>query len=272
MKKIYLVLAMCAMMSMFGFSANAKETININGSTTVLPIMQSAVESYMAANPNVVMELSGTGSGNGIKALAENATDIAMASRDIKDKEVKLAKSKGIEPNRIVVAIDALIPVVNPANPVKDLTIDQLSAIFQGKVTNWKELGGEDMPIAVMSRDTSSGTYETWADLVMKKKRVSPRALTQASNGAVVQEISKNKNAIGYIGIGYVNDSVKALSIAGVMPTAENAASRKWPLARDLYVFTKGQPTGTIGDFIAFLLDPNKGQKAVSQVGFVPVK
>ncbi len=250
--------------------ALAKEDVVINGSTTVLPVIQKTAEAYMAQNKDVALAISGGGSGNGIKALIDNLCNIAMASRDISKKEIALAEKKGIKPNRIVVAIDALIPVVHPKNPVKDLSVEQLKGIYTGKIKNWKEVGGPDKPIAVFSRDTSSGTYETWQEKILGKDRVAPSALLQASNGAVVQGISKNELAIGYIGFGYVNDSVKVLSIAGLLATPETALSGKWPIARELYLFTNGTPAGATKGFIDYVLSA-AGQKLVKEVGFIPL-
>ena len=147
--------------------AMAAQQVVINGSTTVLPVVQKAGESFMASHPDVELSISGGGSGNGIKALIEKQCDIAMSSRDIKEKEVEAAKKNGVTPNRVVVAIDAIVPVVNPANPVAALTTAQLRDIYAGKITNWKELGGQDGKIVVISRDTSSGTFECWQELFM---------------------------------------------------------------------------------------------------------
>ncbi len=251
--------------------AFAKEEIVINGSTTVLPVMQKAAESYMAINNDVDLVLSGGGSGNGIKALIDGLTIIAMSSRDMKDNEREQAKKKGVDPVRIAVAVDALLPVVHPSNPVRSLTLEQLRGIYSGEITNWKQVGGPDKTIAVISRDTSSGTYESWNDLVMNKVKVAPSALLQASSGAVVQAVSKNPNAIGYVGFGYLDKSVKGLDIGTIKATAQAALSREWPVARELFVFTNGQPTGNTQKFIEYLLDPQKGQKAVAEVGFIPL-
>lgn len=252
--------------------AGAATDVIINGSTTVLPVVQKAGEAFMAANPSVALAISGGGSGNGIKALTDGLCQVAMSSRDMKANEKALAESKNVKPVRIAVAVDALVPVVHPSNGVKDLSREQLADIYMGKIKNWKEVGGADARIVVISRDTSSGTYETWEEMVMKKQKVAPSALLQASNGAVVQTVSKNKNAIGYIGFGYLDKSVKKLNVGGMEATPATALSRQWPIARELYVFTNGEPQGAVKDFIAFLVDPKKGQKLVQEVGFIPLE
>lgn len=270
MKRIVLA-SLLAQACLLPARAEAADEIVINGSTTVLPIMQKVSESYMAANPNVHIALSGGGSGNGIKALLDGLADVAMSSRDIKPSEKELAAKKGVQPVRTAVAIDALVPVVNPKNAVAALSLAQLKDIYTGKIANWKEVGGADAPIVVVSRDTSSGTYETWESLVMKKAKVMPRALLQASNGAVEQAVATNPNAIGYVGLGYLAPSIKGLRIGAVAASADTALSGEWPLSRELYVFTNGEPAGAAGALVRYLLDPAKGQKAVREVGFVPL-
>ena len=253
-------------------SGAAQEEVIINGSTTVLPVMQKAGEAFMAANPGINLAISGGGSGNGIKALNEGLCDIAMASRDIKSSEVEQGRAKGVEPVRTAVAVDALVPVVHPENPVGNLSVEQLRGIYAGSITNWKEVGGADSAIVVISRDTSSGTYEIWADIIMKKEKVAASALMQASNGAVAQAVAKNKKAVGYIGFGYLNGSLKKVNVNGVEATPATALAREWPIARELYIFTNGQPAGAAKRLVDFLLDPQKGQKAVSEVGYIPLQ
>lgn len=251
--------------------AVAAETVVIKGSTTVLPIAQAAAEAFMKKRPDINISLSGGGSGDGIKALIDKSTDIANSSRDMKPEEVKLARERGVDPVAHRVAIDAIVPIVHPTNPITDLTIEQLSLIYQGKITNWKEVGGADKKIVVISRDTSSGTYETWEQKVLHKAKVTPRAQLQASNGAIVQAVSKNKYAVGYIGIGYLNKAVKGLKVAGVQASAQTALSGQYPIARPLFMFTNGQPKGATAEYIKFLLSP-EGQKIVKKEGFVPLK
>ncbi|KHK03627.1 PstS family phosphate ABC transporter substrate-binding protein [Desulfovibrio sp. TomC] len=266
MKKLIGIVAVFLLMAS---TALADTSIKVDGSTTVLPIMQKVVEAYMKAHPDVKISVSGGGSGNGIKALIDGATDIAMASRAIEPKEIDLAKSKNITPTQTVCAIDAIVPIVNPANKLGEITLAQLKDLYMGKVTSWKDLGGEG-PVVVISRDTSSGTYETWEGLVMKKERVFPGALMQASNGAVVQAVSKNKNAMGYVGIGYLDASTKGLKVDGIEPTPENAKSKKYPISRELYIYTNGAPAGAAKGLVDFLLSAD-GQKLVKEAGFVPL-
>ena len=249
---------------------HAAQSIVIKGSTTVLPIAQAALEAYMKANKNVQISLSGAGSGDGIKALIDKTTDIANSSREIKKEEISLAETKGVKPVTHVVAYDALLPVVHPKNKVKDLSTDQLSQIYQGKITNWKEVGGEDLKIVVISRDSSSGTFESWDHFVMKKAKVAPQAQMLASNGAIVTAIAKNRYAIGYLGIGYVNKSVKPLQVNGVTASIATALSKEYPMSRELYMYTDGDAKGDVAKYIAFVKSA-EGQKIVVREGFVPL-
>jgi len=267
--KCFIVLALAFMFLIAGM-VHAGNLV-IKGSTTVLPIAQKVAEAYMKENPDVKISISGGGSGNGIKALIDGTTDIADSSRFIKDKEVALAVEKGRYPVPFAVAYDCIVPIVHPSNSMKNITLDQLKDVYMGKIKNWKEIGGPDLKIVVVSRDTSSGTYEVWESKVMNKERVYPGALLQASNGAVVQAVSKNKNAIGYIGIGYVNQSVKPLTANSIIGSAKTTLDGTYPISRALYMFTQGWPSGDILNFINYVLHPQKGQKYVEEAGFVPL-
>ena len=172
-KKVVFALAAFVLMSGVSF---ANQSIVIKGSTTVLPVAQGTLEAFMKKNPGVQMSLSGGGSGEGVKALIDKTTDIATSSREIKKEEIALAETKGVKPMAHVVAYDAIIPIVHPKNKVSNLSIDQLSQIYQGKITNWNEVGGEDLKIVVISRDSSSGTFESWDHFVMKKAKVTPKS------------------------------------------------------------------------------------------------
>lgn len=269
MRKSAIAMAIAATLSLTG-SAFANNLV-LNGSTTVLPIAQSAAEKFMEANPGISVTVSGGGSGNGIKAIIDGTTDVANSSRFIKDSEVKAAVEKGTYPVPFAVAMDALIPVVHPSNPIKDISIEQLRKVYTGEFTNWKELGGEDAKIAVVGRDTSSGTYEVWDEKVMNKERVTPRALVVASNGAMVQTVAKNKLALGYIGVGYINDSIKTLPVEGIEGNMRTVLDGEFPVSRYLYMFTRGWPEGNALKFINFVLS-DAGQEIVGKTGYIPLR
>lgn len=269
MRKNYLISLLALSAMAVSASSMAKENVTVSGSTTVLPVMQKISEHLMQKDPSIVIELSGGGSGNGIKALNEQLTQIAMSSRKIKDKEMKAAEEKGVKPFEIPVAVDAIVPIVNPKNSLKNLSLDDLRKIYKGEIKNWKEVGGPDAPIVLVSRDTSSGTFETWESLVMKNQRVSPRALLQSSNGTVVQTVSRNPNAIGYVGLGYVVPIIKAVEINGIKATPETAKNGKWPLSRDLYLYTNHQPQGAVKKVTDFCLS-EEGRSLIKEVGFIP--
>lgn len=272
MKKLICTLALMAV-TMFVPSAFASQIV-MDGSTTVLPFAQAAAERFMKQNPGIKFSVSGTGTGNGFKSLADGSAQIANASRFIKDSEIKTCMDKKVYPVPFAVALDCMVPVVHPSNPVKSLTRDQLKDIYSGKVTNWKQVGGKDSPIVVVGRDTSSGTYGTWQEMIMDKggkTRVTPRAQVTASSGAMMTAVSQNKNAIGYEGMGYVSKSVKAVAVDGIPASPAGARSGKYPLARYLYMFTNGWPEGGVLDFINFMLS-NAGQKIVNSTGFVSLQ
>jgi len=265
-------LALAMTMVLGAGPALAEESITITGSTTVLPIAQKAAEVYMGKNPGVRISVAGTGSGDGIKSVIDSTADIGDASRDMKKKEIALAKKKGVTPKKNVVALDCIVPVVNPVNPVSDLSLAQLKDIYAGKIKNWKAVGGNDKVIVVVSRDSSSGTFEVWNKRVLGKKvRVRPDAQLQASNGAVAQAVAGNKYAIGYVGIGYLNPKLKGLTVGGVKASAKTAMDKSYPIARGLYMFTDSSPKPAVKKFIAFVMGP-EGQKIAEDEGFVPVK
>jgi phosphate transport system substrate-binding protein len=271
MKRIGLLLSV-SILAAFAFAGAAfAGDLVIKGSTTVLPIGQAAAEKFMEAHPDTKISVSGGGSGNGIKAIIDQTTDIAMASRFIKDSEVKAAVEAGAYPVPFAVAIDAILPVVHPDNPVKDLTIQQLHDIFAGKITNWKEVGGPDRKILAVTRDTSSGTFEVWEEKIMGGDRIMPSAQVVASNGAMVQSVSGNPAAVGYIGIGYLDSSVKAVTVGGIEGTPETAISGEFPISRYLFMFTAGWPTGETMQFINFVLS-DAGQEIVASTGYVPLR
>lgn len=265
--------ALVAAVALMGSTALASGSLKITGSTTVLPIAKKAVEVFKKKHPKVVISLSGTGSGDGIRAMIDGTADIGNASRDMKAKEVAMAKKKGVTPVRHVVALDCIVPIVNAKNKkIKSLTLAQLKDIYTGKITNWKQLGGKNRAIVVISRDSSSGTFEVWNHKVLKKAHLAKRAQLLASNGAVRAAVAANPYAIGYVGIGYVRGrGIRAVKVNGVMATPAGAKTGSYPIARKLFMFTRGKPTGIVKAFIDFVLS-KKGQMLVKKAGFVPMR
>ncbi|HOF13072.1 MAG TPA: phosphate ABC transporter substrate-binding protein [Spirochaetota bacterium] len=255
---------------MLACKKEAKEKVVVKGSTTVLPIAQRSAEVFYEKN-KVVISLSGTGSGDGIKALIDGSCDIANSSREMHEVELEMAKRKGETIKGVAIAYDMIVPIVHPSNPVGNLTLHQLKAIYEGSVKNWNDVGGNDETIVVISRDSSSGTYEVWESKVMKNVEVRKDALLQASNGAVLSVVARNKKAIGYVGYGYLNDTVKVLFVNSVEPTIPNGKSGKYPIARKLYMYVndvKIKPAAQ--NFIDFILSP-EGQSIVKETGFIPI-
>jgi phosphate transport system substrate-binding protein len=263
---LFSVLFVC---SMIGLSH--AEDLRLDGSTTVLPIAQKAAEVFMKKNPDVKVFVSGSGSGTGIKALLDGTTDIADSSREAKEKEIASGKEKGVVLTAHKIALDGIVPVVHPSMKINDITMEQLRDIYNGKIKSWKELGGPNRPIAVVSRDTSSGTYEVWEEKILKGDRVRPDALLVASNGQAVQTVAQNHYAIGYIGIGYVDKSVKVLKVNGKVATTKSIRDGSWPIARPLFMYTNGKPAGVTAKFINFMLS-KEGQKVVNEVKYVSLK
>ncbi len=246
--------------------------IVIDGSTTVGPIAKAFAEEFMRANPGVNITVSESGSGNGVKSLVNGTCDIADMSRFMKDTEFKAAADAGRMPVAHVVALDGLPVIVHPSNPVKGLTIAQIRDIYTGKITNWNQVGGPNRPIVIISRDTNSGTYETFETLVMKGAAMAGSVEYVGSNGAVRQRVQSTPNAIGYAGLGFVDRTVKALEVNGIAPTAETVIAGDYPISRPLYMFTNGYPElgSPVYKFVTFHLS-KRGQEIIQGIGFVPI-
>lgn len=248
--------------------------ISLKGSDTVLPLAQAEAEEFMIAYPEKSVTVTGGGSGVGIAALIDGEVDIATASREMKADEIEAAKANGINPVEHTIAIDGISVIVNPNNPVSELTFDQLRGIYNGSISNWKDVGGEDSPIAVISRDSSSGTYEYFKEAVLLGDEYRPDALTQPATGGIVGEVSQNPNAIGYIGVAYLDESIKALSLDGgngsEYPSSENIISGAYPLSRPLYFYTDGEPSGLTKEFIDYVMSED-GQSLVLEIGYFPI-
>lgn len=255
-----------------GGTALADESkIVVDGSTTVGPIAKAFAEYYMSLAEGVNITVSESGSGNGAKSLYNGVCDVADMSRFMKDKEWQAAYEKGVKPVPHVVAMDGIAVVVHPSNPIRNLTVEQVRDIYVGKVRNWRELGGPAQEIIVISRDTNSGTYETFESLVMNKEKITSDAEYVGSNGQARQRVLTTPGAVAYVGLGFVK-GVKALSINGIMPTQQTVASGKYPIARPLYMFTNGFPKlGTHLHAFVTLHLTQKGQEIIESIGYVPV-
>lgn len=271
MSKIAKITAVAAL-ALCGAAASAETKIVIDGSTTVGPISKAFADFYKENHSGVNITISESGSGNGVKSLMNNACDIANMSRFMKPAEFKSCVDKGILPVAHVVAFDGLAVVVNPKNPVKALTVSQIADIYTGKISNWKQLGGEDAKIVVVSRDTNSGTYETFNELVLKKAAITKDAEYVGSNGQARTRVNTTKNAIAYVGLGFVDDTVKPLSVEGILPAAKSVSAGKYPIARPLYMFTNGYPKmgSAVYNFVTLQLS-KEGREIVSDLGYIPV-
>jgi len=255
-------------LSSSGCSRDRGRKLVIKGSTTVLPIAQKAAEAFRKTE-KVSISIEGSGSGNGIRALIDGNCDIANASRAMKKKEIARARVNGIRVREIVVAYDMIVPIVHSSNKIVNISMDQLKGIYDGSISNWKQLGGKDSKIVVISRDTSSGTYEVWNKKVMKKGDVRKDALLQASNGTVITTVSKNPRAIGYVGFGYINDQINSLRVDGIAVTLKNGKSGKYPISRKLFMYIdRAKASAQTLGFIDFLTG-KKGQKLVKEAGYI---
>ncbi len=244
--------------------------VSISGSTTVLPISQKTAEAFMDRYPDVRISVGGGGSGVGIAAIIDGTTDIGQSSRAIRDSEINTAAGRGVDVKSYVIAMDGMAVIVNNSNGVNGLTRQQVKDIYTGKISNWSQVGGADAVIVVTSRDSASGTFEAFNELALDKERVRPDALMQASNQAIATTVTQTPAAIGYVGLGYLSDNVKAISVDGTMPSRESVLSGEYKLARSLFMYTDGQPGGAVREYLDFVMGA-EGQKLVEELGFVPV-
>jgi len=265
-------------LTFFAFAfTQTTETLKIKGSDTVLPLSQKEAEVYMKKYPNTRITVTGGGSGVGIASFLDGTTDIAMASRKIKMSEKMKLQEAGKAYKEVVIANDALSAIVNPKNKVSQLTREQLEGIFTGKITNWKEVGGDDEKIVAYSRESSSGTYEFFKEHVMMNKNYGTAILMMPATGAMVQSVSQTKGAIGYIGFAYMDKNVKALKVSYdkgknyVEPTVANAKNKTYPVVRPLQYYYLTKDEKKVKPFIDFILS-EEGQKIVSEVGYITLK
>ncbi|MDR0977421.1 MAG: phosphate ABC transporter substrate-binding protein [Endomicrobium sp.] len=258
-------------------------SIKIKGSDTIVNLIQAWSENFAKQYPTCDVSVTGGGSGTGFASLINKTCDIAMSSREIETEERKLAEKNNVKPVEFKIGIDGLVVLVNKNNPIDKLTIGQLRDIFMGKITNWKEVGGEDLVIVILSRESNSGTHMFFKERVLRnnskdaKDEFSLHSLMMSSSEAICDEVSQNPNALGYTGMGFINDSVKALSVADdnkseyIYPNAENIFNGLYPISRPLYLYTDGVPVSVIKMFIDYSLSKD-GQKVVLDTDFVPVQ
>jgi phosphate transport system substrate-binding protein len=260
---------------------NSSNIVNV-GSDTMVNLALAWAEAYQELHPEISISVTGGGSGTGIAALINGSTDLANASRQMEQEELEEAAARGINPVEHVVAMDAIAVVVNPENPVEGLAIPALSEIFTGGITNWRIVGGEDRPIVLASRESNSGTYMYFLETVVRLGEpdnpalFSPGALLLPSSEIIGLEVATNPNAIGYDGLGYVTPNQKTLAVAVnaygpfVLPTVATVRDGTYPIARPLYVYTRGEPTGAIKEYLDWIMS-DEGQAIVMQLGFVPL-
>jgi phosphate transport system substrate-binding protein len=278
------ILASCASNSSAQAASDSPAAyIENKGSDTIVNLALAWAERYQKTRPAIRISVTGGGSGTGIAALINGTVDIANASRKIKKEEIAEAQAKGIEPVEHIIARDAIAVIVNPKNPVNELTLKQISDIYSGGVTNWSEVGGEDRPIVRLSRETNSGTHVYFLETVLRlgskedKTLFSMDTLLLPSSEGIISEVRDNPNAIGYDGLGYVPKDLKTVAIAKeagapyVLPAIKTVNDKTYPIARDLYMYTNGEPKGAVKEYLDWLLSA-EAQQIVAELGFVPAK
>lgn len=254
-----------------------KQTLTVKGSDTMVQLAQTWAQDFMKVHPEISVTVTGGGSNVGIAALMNKGTDIADASRPMKKEEMDSAKQSGLDVKEFVVGQDALSIIVNKSNPVKDLTLAQLKDIYTGKVTNWKQIGGPDSKIVATGRESSSGSYTFFNEHVLNKEKFAATVMSNPGTSQIVESVAADAGAIGYVGLGYVNDTVKAVPIKkdatapAVLGSSATVLDRSYPLARPLFEYTGGEPTGASKVWLDWVMGP-EGQAIVDKMGFVKVK
>ncbi len=273
-KLIQFLALFCSILLVSGCMAQHEGKLKIIGSDTMVILGQAWAERYMELHTDKTVSVTGGGSGVGITAIIEGGTDVAQSSREIKESEIKRAGANGANPVKTEVAYDGIAIIVNPSNPVDQLTIDQVGAIFKGEIKSWGEMGGSDGPIGIYSRESSSGTYEFMKEHVLKKADYAPSTKYSSGNAAIVESVSQDKTAVGYVGVAYAKqrNDVKILRIAknegpGYLPTKEAVKSGEYPIARSLNFYTNGEPKGEAREFIDFVLSP-EGKAITEELGY----
>jgi phosphate transport system substrate-binding protein len=276
------LVAGCTSSSEVSSAQGSSDYIENKGSDTLVNLALAWAEQYQVEHPEIQISVTGGGTGTGFTALINGTVDIANASREIKDEEVKQAEAAGFEPVEFTVANDAIAVIVNPENPVSNLTLDQISRIYKGEINNWSELGGEDRPIVRLSRETNSGTHVYFLEEVIRLGKADDTSIFSAdtlllpSSEGIIDEVRDNPNAIGYDGLGYVTDEVKMVGVAEaegepyVLPSVATVENGQYPISRSLYMYTRGEPQGAIKDYLNWITS-SEAQEIVAKLGFVPL-
>jgi phosphate transport system substrate-binding protein len=279
MKKLAVIL-LAIIISNVGFIQlyGQKVICKIKGSDTTLPLSQKEAEVYMKNNQGSSISVTGGGSGVGIAALLTGTTDIAQSSRAMKmDEKIKMQDAGKNDYKEVIIAYDAIGVVINPQNKVNQLTREQVEGIYTGKITNWKDVGGDNLEIVAYSRESSSGTFEFFKEHVLNKKNYGTKILMMPATGAIIQSVSQTKGAVGYVGIAYLNKDVKAIKISYdkgktyVAPTMETAMDKSYPVVRPLYYYYLAATEKLVKPFVDFILSKD-GQKIAKEEGYVPLK
>jgi phosphate transport system substrate-binding protein len=266
-------LAVVGVVAAIATSAVAGEKLVIKGSDTLgAKMVPQIAEAFKVTHPGVTFEIAAEGSSTGVKAILTDTADIGMSSRDVKEKEMAQAKKDGVDMKTIVVARDAIAVIVNKANPISELSVEQVGQIFTGKVADWSAVDGKPGKISAYTRNTSSGTYKVFQELAMNKEDYGDGTQKMAGNEQIASEVGKNPNGIGYVGLAYIKtEGVKVVAVAGVKPAISTVNDGSYVLARPLYYLSNGDPKGLAKDFVDFSMG-KVGQKIVEGVGFVPLQ
>lgn len=273
-----LALTGCTRNAETGGAGASKNSMTIKGSDTMVHLVTAWAEAYQKKHTDKQISVTGGGSGTGIAAMINGTTDVAMASRKMKDKEQKLAEKKGAKPMEHIVARDGIAVVLHPDNPIKELTMDQLRQIFNGTLENWSKVGGPDQKITVLSRESNSGTYVFFNKTVLEKDDFAATARLMPSSSAIIQSCTQDKWSIGYVGVGYTkNAKVTVVAVkkdkdaAGVKPSIPTVSDGSYPIARPLHLYTRGEPAGMAKQLLEFVFSV-EGQKIVEAKGYIPLK
>ncbi|PYL88969.1 MAG: phosphate-binding protein [Verrucomicrobia bacterium] len=269
MKKLLAIV----LVSISALTIGRADTIVIKGSDTLgAKLVPQLAEQFKAQHSGTAFDIAAEGSATGLAALIDRTAAIGMASRPAKPEEIANGKAKGVDFKETIVAYDGIAVIVNTANSIKGLTKKQVEQIFTGEITDWSAVGGSGGKISVYTRNTSSGTYAEFKELAMKKRDYAPDSQKLAGNEQIAQEVGKNANGVGYVGLAYTKaGGIKVVPIDGASPSKESVLAKSYPYARPTFFYTNGEPTGVVKEFIDFTVGP-EGQKIVEQVGFVPIK